>query len=68
MITSADLEKARRLASNFQAAAKAENASAYVAAMAVAERAVAEALALTRELGRLRAQVAESYDHREGAD
>lgn len=65
MITQEDLDKARRLASNFQAASKAASMSAYVAAMAVAERSVAEALALARELGRLRAEI---YDPREGAD
>lgn len=68
MITAEDLEKARRLASAFQAASKATTMSAYVAAMAVAERSVAEALALARELGRLRVQIHESHDIREGAD
>lgn len=68
MVNQSDLDKARRLAANFQAATKATTMSSYVAAMAVAERAVAEALALTRELSRLRAQLHESMDHREGAD
>jgi hypothetical protein len=65
MITQDDLDKARRIASSFQAASKAATVSAYVTAMAVAERSVAEAIALARELGRLRAQI---YDPREGAD